>query len=73
MTLGPREEAAPHQPAARNRSWQSLLLPALLAFAVLIALGTWQIERKAWKGALIATVTERLAARRAATGKESSR
>jgi len=62
MTLEPREEATPHRPVARNRSWQSLLLPALLAFAVLIALGTWQIERKAWKGALIATVTERLAA-----------
>lgn len=62
MTLEPRAEAGPHRPAARNRSWRSLLLPALLAFAVLIALGTWQIERKAWKEALIASLTEHLAA-----------
>jgi surfeit locus 1 family protein len=38
------------------------LPPALAAFAVLIALGTWQIERKAWKEALIAALTERLSA-----------
>jgi surfeit locus 1 family protein len=62
MTAEPREEAAPHRPATRNRSWRSLLLPALLAFALLVALGTWQIERKAWKEALIAALAERLAA-----------
>jgi surfeit locus 1 family protein len=61
MTTEPRAEAAPHRPATRNRSWRSLLLPALLAFAALIALGTWQIERKAWKETLIASLTERLA------------
>jgi surfeit locus 1 family protein len=47
---------------SRRRSWRSLLLPALLAFAVLIALGSWQIERKAWKENLIASLTARLAA-----------
>jgi len=47
-------------------SWFGLLIPALLVFAVLIALGTWQIERKAWKEGLIAAMTERLAASPAA-------
>ena len=65
MTAEPGGEAAPHRPAARNRTrnrtWRSLLLPALLAFAVLIVLGTWQVERKAWKEALIASLIERLA------------
>jgi surfeit locus 1 family protein len=50
----------------RRRSWLGLLLPAVLAFAVLIGLGTWQLERKAWKEALIAALTERLAAAPAA-------
>ncbi len=46
----------------KRRSWLGLLIPALLVFAVLIALGTWQIERKAWKEGLIAALTERLSA-----------
>src|SRR5262249_17863376 len=62
MTAEPREEAAPHGCATRNRSWRSLLPPALLAFALLVALGTWQIGRKARKEALIAALAERLAA-----------
>lgn len=43
---------------------RSLLLPVIVvatAFAILIALGVWQIERKAWKEALIATLAERIA------------
>ena len=46
----------------KRRSWLGLLVPALLTFAALVALGTWQIERKAWKEGLIAALTERLAA-----------
>ena len=49
-------------PQAPRRSWLGLLLPTLLAFIVLIGLGTWQVERKAWKEALIAALNERLAA-----------
>ena len=37
-------------------------IAAACAFALLIGLGTWQVERKAWKEALIATVSERFAA-----------
>jgi len=49
-------------PAQKRRSWLGLLVPALLAFAALVALGTWQIERKAWKEGLIAALANRLAA-----------
>jgi surfeit locus 1 family protein len=44
------------------RSWRGLLIPAILAFAVLIGLGTWQLQRKAWKEGLIASLTAQLAA-----------
>ncbi len=48
------------EPARRQRSWRGLLLPAAIAFGVLIALGTWQLQRRAWKEGLIAAVTERV-------------
>lgn len=47
--------------AARARA--SLFVPgvaALVGLLVLLGLGTWQIQRKAWKEALIATLTQRL-------------
>ena len=54
--------AVPVPRRRRRRSWLGLLVPALLAFSVLIGLGIWQIQRKAWKEGLIASLTERLAA-----------
>jgi surfeit locus 1 family protein len=44
-----------------SRSWLGLLVPAILAFAILIGLGVWQLKRKTWKEGLIAALTERLA------------
>ena len=52
-------------PGNKRRSWVGLLIPALLAFVVLIGLiglGTWQLQRKAWKEGLIAALDEQLAA-----------
>jgi cytochrome oxidase assembly protein ShyY1 len=49
--------------AVRRRGgvlWPSLF--ALGAFGVLIGLGTWQLERKAWKEGLIAMLDQRLTA-----------
>ena len=47
--------------AARNRSVSPVLpLLALLGIASLIALGIWQIERRAWKLALIEHVEQRI-------------
>jgi len=44
---------------AGTRSWIGLLIPAVLAFAVLVGLGTWQLQRKTWKEGLIAALNER--------------
>jgi surfeit locus 1 family protein len=55
------ERARQNNKNKKQRSWLGLL-PAVVAFAVLVALGSWQIERKAWKEGLIAALTERLAA-----------
>lgn len=45
--------------------WRRLLVPGIVtaaALAVLIALGIWQLERKAWKEALIAALEQRTSA-----------
>jgi surfeit locus 1 family protein len=53
---------------ARDGKWRRLrgvLAPSLAAaaaFAVLLSLGWWQLNRKAWKEGLIATIEERLSA-----------
>jgi len=49
----------------RSRLRTGLVVPvlfALAAVATFLALGTWQVERKAWKEALISTIDARLAA-----------
>jgi surfeit locus 1 family protein len=49
--------------AARSQERTPLRWPAvvlgLVAFMVLIGLGTWQVQRLQWKEALLATITER--------------
>lgn len=44
--------------AARPSLW--LTVPSLAAFVLLIALGVWQVERRAWKLALIDRVEQRV-------------
>jgi len=46
----------------RVRTWRSLVIPATILFALLIGLGTWQLQRKTWKEGLIAALTAQLAA-----------
>src|SRR5215468_10088428 len=50
---------------ASARLRRGLLAPtvgAMAAFAVLVSLGLWQLDRKAWKEGLIATIEQRLSA-----------
>ena len=48
--------------SGRNRPGLIVSVLAAAAFLVLIALGTWQVERLAWKEALLSTISERMAA-----------
>lgn len=52
------EPSAARSPAKAPARWLAVIL-GLVAFAVLIALGTWQVQRLQWKEALLATITER--------------
>ena len=44
-----------------------------MALGVLVALGTWQLERKAWKDQLIAQLDTKLSALRVESGQVSAR
>jgi surfeit locus 1 family protein len=51
---------------APSRGGRGLIGPAIVAacaFAVLVSLGVWQLQRKAWKEALIETMSQRAVAR----------
>jgi len=54
MTAGPSGAA----PASGRFPWLIAIL-GLAAFAILVALGTWQVQRLHWKEALIATIEAR--------------
>ena len=58
--------AEPVRPRQPRTGLALPLLVALAAFAGLLALGTWQLQRKAWKESLISTLEGRLAAMPAA-------
>ena len=52
-------------PAAGPPGWRGLLAPglsALVVLAILLALGTWQLQRMAWKEGLIAQIAARAGA-----------
>lgn len=49
-------------PTPRRVAWRSLIAPglaSLIALAILIGLGTWQLERRTWKADLIARILAR--------------
>ncbi|MFT3779745.1 MAG: SURF1 family protein [Ottowia sp.] len=59
----PTEPPHDHEPPARPRSrWPlaALALAGITLFAAFIALGTWQVQRRAWKLDLIARVEQRI-------------
>jgi surfeit locus 1 family protein len=54
--------APPANPRPVRRSVLATSLFVAAALAILLALGAWQLQRKTWKEALIATLEQRLAA-----------
>lgn len=45
--------------AGRGRSWLAFVL-GLVALAILLSLGTWQVQRLHWKEGLLATIDQRM-------------
>lgn len=58
----PSDDAVPRSPSARRPPWAAAVLgiAGCLAFAALVALGTWQVHRLRWKLDLIARVDARV-------------
>jgi surfeit locus 1 family protein len=53
---------APAEAAPRPRGFVLFALLVLIVLGILVALGTWQLERKGWKEALVAELDRKLAA-----------
>lgn len=60
MTHEPATQMPAAPPGLSPRRFWSALLLGLIALAVLIGLGTWQVERLFWKEALIDTIERRI-------------
>jgi surfeit locus 1 family protein len=54
-TAPPRTRARSAKRAARRPAWASALL-TLLAFAILVGLGVWQLQRRVWKEHLLSRI-----------------
>ncbi|MFD2238599.1 SURF1 family protein [Aureimonas populi] len=57
--MGESEPLAERAPMARGRYWAALILGAL-GLAVLVNLGLWQVDRLAWKEAIVARIDSRI-------------
>ncbi|MFB9950315.1 SURF1 family protein [Rhizobium puerariae] len=63
MAIKASSGAAPAASSARSRGRViATAVGVVLAFAILLSLGTWQVERLAWKESLLADIAERRAA-----------
>ena len=65
VSAPPPGQGTPDTDGEKAGGWQRLIVPAILAgiaFVILVGLGIWQLERLAWKEALIARVEAGLAA-----------
>jgi surfeit locus 1 family protein len=55
-------QAVQERPRPSRRAALLMAIGSVLVFAVLLALGTWQVQRLAWKEGLIATIEARIVA-----------